>query len=128
MIAADADYDPIPIGSAKVPSVIATLEPHRYQLAHDGFLQYGLVSDRDGTINEVLVAPEKHFKVWMTDENSFRHVMQRHHIPERDHIEFLDEYPRTAVALPANSVVFNGGSDLIGHFEKELAAIAKRGV
>jgi hypothetical protein len=127
LIVGEADREPVPVGSADVLSVIATLEPHQYQLAHDGFLQYGLVSDRDGKINEVLVAPEKHFKVWMTDEKSFRQIMERNDIRGTDHVEFLDEYPRTAVALSPNTIAFHSHTDLISHLEKEIAAISKRG-
>ncbi|MEI9964908.1 MAG: hypothetical protein WDM92_09515 [Caulobacteraceae bacterium] len=46
LLAANAGCDPVPVGSGDASSILAALEPHRYQLAHDGFLQYGLVSDR----------------------------------------------------------------------------------
>lgn len=126
-IVGDADSELAPVASARVLSIIAALEPHSYQLAHDGFLQYGLMSDRDGTLSGVLVAPEKHFKVWMNDEECFRQVMQRHEIRETDHLEFLDEYPRIMVALPANAVVFHSLGDIVKYFEGEIAGVANGG-
>ena len=81
------DEEPVPIGSGPVPSLIAVLEPHKYQLAHDGLLQFGLVSDRDGTINEVFVAPTKHFKIWLNDEERFRSVMEQHDLRQVDRLE-----------------------------------------
>jgi hypothetical protein len=75
------------------------LEPHRYQLAHDGHVQFGLISDSGGRINEVFVVPTKHFQVWLDDEAHFRRVMQRHGLDEAERLSFLDEYPRTTLRL-----------------------------
>ena len=122
------DEESVPIGSGPVPSLIAVLEPHKYQLAHDGLLQFGLVSDRDGTINEVFVAPTKHFKIWLNDEERFRSVMEQHDLRQVDRLEFLDEYPRATVALPPERVAFHDISELLTHLENEIAAMPDDGV
>jgi hypothetical protein len=103
LLFADIDADPAPLGSASVSSIIATLEPHAYRLAHNGFLQFGLVGNADGKINEVFVAPTKHFKIWLNDETRFRSIMRQHGLREADALEFLDEYPHTTVGLQANT-------------------------
>lgn len=125
MVAAGPDDEPTPLGSANVNSLITILEPHRYQLAHDGFIQHGLVSHHGSQINEVLVLPEKHFNVWMNNEKRFRKVMEEYDIREVDELEFLDQYPRTAVALPKQSVVFQNSRDLMHHFRALIANIAE---
>ncbi|MEI9964909.1 MAG: hypothetical protein WDM92_09520 [Caulobacteraceae bacterium] len=70
-------------------------------------------------IDEVLVVPEKHLRVWMTGDSRFRQVMGLHHIEEAGHLEFLDQYPRVAVALPTSAVAFRRPDDLIGHLKEE---------
>lgn len=98
-IAGEVDQTPTPRGSAEVTLLIAKLAPYKYQLAHDGFLQFGLLDEQDGLINEVVVAPTKHIQVWLNDEKRFRLVMEHHRLREDNHLEFLDEYPHMTVPL-----------------------------
>ena len=121
------DEEPVPIGAARVSSVLAILEPHKYQLAHDGLLQFGLVSTGDSTINEVFVAPTKHVKIWLNDQERFRSVMEQHELRQVDRLEFLDEYPRATVALPIDKVAFHDVGELLTHLENEIAAMSDGG-
>jgi hypothetical protein len=99
LIAGESDATPVPRGSAEVTSLIAILERYKYALAHDGYLQFGLLDDDGGRINEVILAPTKHFQVWLNDEVRFRLVMEKNGLRENDHLQFLDEYPHTTVRL-----------------------------
>ena len=127
LIAGEGDNAPISLGSAPVSVLIAALEPHSHQLAHDGFLQYGLVSADPDAINEVLVTAEKYFKVWLNDEMRFRSIMQRHNLSEAEHLEFLDEYPRTAVRLSRDAVAFPKARDLMDNLKTVIAAVEAKG-
>ena len=101
LIAGEVDETPTSRGSAEVATLIAILEPHQYRLAHDGYLQFGLL-DEDGMINEVVVVPTKHFQVWLNDERRFRLVMQQHGLGEDQHLQLLDEYPHMTVRLDSS--------------------------
>lgn len=123
----NANAKPIPVvGSGRVPFLITTLEPHKYQLAQDGFLEFGLMSDSGRSINEVFVRSEKHFRVWLNDEKRFKEIMKQHELREADHMEFLDEYPRTCVQLPENMVAFPDLNHLLNHLASEITATSGR--
>jgi len=113
LIAGEVDETPISRGSTDVTLLIAALEPDQYQLAHDAYLQFGLLDDQDGKINEVVVAPTKHFQVWLNDEMRFRLVMEQHGLRQEDHLEFLDEYPHTTVRLSQGARLFDEPSELL---------------
>jgi hypothetical protein len=100
LIASDADTEPCHILEGEVAKILNALEIYRYQLAHDGFLQFGLLNDRVEEVTEVLVTPTKHFKVWLNDAERFRSIMDKREIPERTNMEFMDEYPRVTTPLP----------------------------
>jgi hypothetical protein len=119
LIAGEVGDEPSLVGSSDTSSILNMLERHQYQLSHDGFVQFGLISDQGGTISEVFVAPTKHFKVWLNDERNFRAIMDRHKILEQSRLEFIDEYPRTTVALPEGPDALRP-SDLLNYFENAL--------
>jgi hypothetical protein len=122
LIASHIDETPSAIGSADLTSLFAVLQPHQYQLAHDGTLHFGLVSDQDKTFDEVFVAPTKHLKVWLNDDEGFRSVMRQHDLREVNKLEFIDEYPRATVALPADRIAFSDINELIAHIANKIAA------
>jgi hypothetical protein len=120
-VAGEIDAELVSVGPADVRTVIKLLARYQYQLAHDGFLQYGLVSDQSGAISEIFVTPAKYLKVWMSDEPAFQVAMARHEIKEVDHLEFLDEFPRTTVTLSPNSVALPSPDALIKQLQNEIS-------
>jgi hypothetical protein len=125
LIMSEIDDEPMPLGSAGTPAILGLLEPHKSQLAHDGWIQFGLVSLTGDLISEVFVAPTKHFQVWLNDENRFRSIMRHYAIPEAESLEFIDEYPRTTMRLRDDRVAFHDHDQLIEHFEKQLGALVR---
>jgi hypothetical protein len=115
-----SDLEPIAIGYAHISSVVGALSHYQYQLAHDGFLQFGVISEMDGMVSEVLVGPAKNFKVWLNDEAQFRLVMEAHGIPEADKLEFLDEYPRVTIRLPDGKGVLCDLDELASRLKYEI--------
>jgi hypothetical protein len=112
LVASEVDVEPVSLGSGDTCSIIAVLERYKYQLSHDGFVQFGLICARDDAITEVFVAPTKHFKVWLNNEGNFRLIMDRYGLRKLSKLEFIDEYPRTTIALPEGLGVFRP-SDLL---------------
>jgi len=117
----------VSVGPADVFAVIKLLERHQYQLAHDGFLQYGLVCNQGGVTSEIFVTPVKYLKVWMNDEPAFRGTMMRHGIEEADHLEFLDEFPRTTITLSSDTVALPSADTLIKQLQNEISLTGLNG-
>jgi hypothetical protein len=122
LIGAPQDSEPFFLGAANLADILSLLEPHQYQLCHDGDVQFGIVYDDDIQIREVLVSPTKHFQVWLGDETAFRSVMKEHGLKEHERLEFLDEYPRTFRPLHRDRVAFASSSDLFHHLTTQLRA------
>jgi hypothetical protein len=107
------------LGRHEISAILDALAPHRYQLAHDGYLQFAMGSGSDGRLTEVFVAPEKHFKIWFNNEPAFRAVMAAHGLHEAESLEFLDQYARTTRPLPPEKVVRDLG-ELVAVLEHSL--------
>jgi hypothetical protein len=122
LIMGTIDDEPATLGSANTLELLELLEPHQYQLAHDGWLQFGLVTEDANWVTEVFVAPTKHFRVWLSDVECLRSVLRNHAVPEVESLEFIDEYPRTTTTLRSDKVSFRDQSDLIEHLERQLIA------
>lgn len=121
------DSELVPVGPVNVHASTQLLAQHQYQLAHDGFLQYSLVSDHDGKVTEIFVTPEKYLKVWMNDETTFRGVMARHEIGEASSLKFLDEFPRTTVALSPGAASVRPTESLIKYLQDEILVVGSNG-
>lgn len=124
LIISEIAHEPMPLGSAHTLELLALLEPHQYQLAHDGWLQFGLVGQDADLLTEVFVTPTKHFKVWLSDVKCLRSVLRDHAVPEVARLDFIDEYPRTTTRLSRDKVSFGVQSELIEHLEKQLRTLS----
>ena len=121
LLMGEIDDDPESVGMNKVPLILRCLEPHSYQLTHDGFLQFGLVCKEGSRISEVFVSPTKHFQVWLGDVNILRTIMQQHGVLEAEALQFIDEYPRTTTQLSAEKRSFETPKEMILHMKQVLA-------
>ena len=124
LLLGEIDDDPRPLGTADVSDILRVLGRFKYQLAHDGFLQFGAISDHD-SINEVFVAPTKHLKIWANDETRLRSVMEHHGVPEASRLEFLDQFPRATTKLAAREGVFGDFAEFAQVLEAELATAGR---
>lgn len=100
LLAFKDDDEPQALGEAAVSRILSCLELHADQLAHDGYAQFGIVTQDETTLSEVFVSSTKHFKVWFNDENAFRAVMNDLGLKQADKLQFIDEYPRVTRRLP----------------------------
>ena len=114
------DDDPIEICWGDKEKLISVLSKYNYQLSHDGFIQFGLGWAENGVLNEIFVAPAKHFKVWLNDTNEFRAAMTRYNLAEAKSLEFMDQYPRVTTALRDSPSIFREQPDLFRQIENEI--------
>jgi hypothetical protein len=120
LVMGEIDDEPRILGDARTTSLLGLLEPHAYQLTNDGWIQFGLVDEQENSLSEVFIAPTKHFQVWFTDVQVFRSIMKKHGLLEDDHLEFLDQYPRTTSRLPDDKVMFQYHTKLIEYFQRGI--------
>lgn len=94
------DDAPGQIVDAPVEAILAAFDTHMDQLVHDGYIQFGIITQTVAGVAEVFVAPSKHFKMWFNDEQAFAEQMTAHGLTRAERLEFLDEYPHVTTRLP----------------------------
>lgn len=124
LMMSEIDDDPAPLGSAGTLQILALLETHGYQLAHDGDIQFGLVREDTNVLTEVFVTPTKHFQVWFNDEKRLRGVLKVHDVPEMKTLEFIDQYPRTTTPLSRDQVSFTNPGEFVEYVGKQIKLLS----
>jgi hypothetical protein len=79
---------------------LAVLEPYVDYLQHDGFLEFGLIHQRQGRTEEVFVKSAKYLQVWTNHPNRVRAVLASSGVPQMPDLAFIDEYPLVRETLP----------------------------
>jgi hypothetical protein len=93
LLLSDADEELALIGTAPLSQILQPLGEIDYQLAHDGWIHFGLVSESEGRVSGVFVTPTKHLQVWAQDREIVASVLRGHGLVERDELAFLASYP-----------------------------------
>jgi hypothetical protein len=88
------DPDPVMGPSTDKASALATLRPHAESLQHDGSLEFGLIFQSRGLIEEIFVGPTKYLQIWTNDDQAAKAVLDSFGILKEENLAFLDEYPR----------------------------------
>lgn len=96
------DDEPQSIAEASVADILDALSAHADQLTHDGYVQFGIVTQTEGELNEVFVTPTKHFHVWFNAERPFASTMTKHELERAERLNSLDEYPRVTTRLASS--------------------------
>ncbi len=121
LLMSEIDDEPRILGIAPTDSLLDLLEPHESQLVNDGYIQFGLIDEEYDSLSEVFVVPTKHIQVWFKNLRQFRSIMMAYDLTEEDHLEFLDEYPRTTTRLPEDKVMFSQWTELIDYLSINLS-------
>jgi hypothetical protein len=75
-------------------ALLTALEPYGGALARDGLVQCGLIWQRGGTTEEVLVEPAKYMKIWTNQPHVLKQILTEHGLSQAERLAFLDEFPR----------------------------------
>jgi hypothetical protein len=84
----------------RTQAALAVFAPYAESLSHDGFLEFGMIYQRDGHTEEVLVTATKHFKIWTHRGSEAIGELKKHGLLRADSLQFIDEFPRTTERLP----------------------------
>lgn len=93
------DEEPVFGPYAKTDRSLAVFNDYTDQLAHDGFLQFGLILEADGRTEEILVCPAKYLKIWTSRPHVIRSVLHTQALEEAPDLRFIDEDPNVTEHL-----------------------------
>ncbi len=79
--------------------ILKELETYKAELTQDCNLEFGLVYQADGKLEEVFVSDSKFLKVWGNKEIAFRRLMHDFGLNEIPDLNFIDEFPKVVEPL-----------------------------
>jgi hypothetical protein len=75
------------------------LEPIAFELARDGFLEFGVIYQDETSFEEVYVKKAKYLQYWGMNEVRVRQILNDAGIYETAGLNFIDEYPLATEAI-----------------------------
>lgn len=87
----------------KTDKIIKIFNTYKFELTNDGFLEFGIATYDDKSLNEVFVTSFKYFKVWTSDREILVRTLKKFGINKIRNLEFIDDYPVISEALDCDS-------------------------
>lgn len=100
-------------------NIIYIFDEYSYELTNDGFLEFGIASYDDQSLNEVYVSSFKYMRIWTNKIELLLNALKEFNIGVIDHLNFIDEFPVVSEAL----ICEEGKS--IRHYTEVLEKIEK---
>jgi hypothetical protein len=94
--------------------LIELIKEFNFYLTNDCHIQFGFGTFSDADTLEIFITATKHFKVWTNKIDILERIMKEYGLPKADHLQFIDEFPRTTINLEY-SEKFYGYEDLVEH-------------
>ena len=79
--------------------ILEQLENYKIELIQDCNLEFGLIYQREGQLEEILVSNFKYLKVWGNNHLAFNILMKDFKLNEMINLNFIDEFPRVIEPL-----------------------------
>ena len=79
--------------------ILEQLENYKIELIQDCNLEFGLIYQREGQLEEILVSNFKYLKVWGNNQLAFNILMKDFKLNEMINLNFIDEFPRVIEPL-----------------------------
>jgi hypothetical protein len=98
---AHKDDDPTFGPYSQTGAALSSFLPYAESLQHDGFIEFGMIYQRGGRTEEILVTSTKHFKVWTNHGDAAQAALVELGLRKVDTLTFIDEYPRVTEAISA---------------------------
>lgn len=112
LLLSDADEELTPVVSAPLGRILPLLAEIQYQLAHDGWIQFGLVRETEGRVVGLLVTPTKHLQIWAQNREEVAGLLRSHGLAEDTELTFLASYPVIVDTPPDPPEELRGAEDL----------------
>jgi hypothetical protein len=112
------DAEPIFGPHTNKSAVLAVLRPHKDSLQHDGYIEFGLMSQTDQHTEEIFVKAAKHMQVWTNRSDIAESTFVAMGVPRVDRLRFIDEFPRVTERLADGAPSSETISAIISAFER----------
>lgn len=108
-------------GLADAVNLINIFNEFKYELTNDGFLEFGIASENNGSFNEVFVTSFKYMNIFTSDAETLTKTFKKLNIQQTENLQFIDEFPIESDALEADAKKgIRHYSDVIKSIEKEF--------
>lgn len=102
--------------------VIEILNRYKFELANDGYIQFGIAYYDESSLNQIFVTNFKYLQVWTSDSKELAETLNKYKILEYESLNFIDEFPVVSEALSAEKISeVRHYSDVIGEIERKFA-------
>jgi len=98
-------------------AALAVLRAHAESLQHDGFIEFGLMFQKDGKTEEVMVKGSKNLWIWTNNPSIATETLSSFGIPRVEKLQFIDEYPRVTERLVGDPSSEETISAIVGAFQ-----------
>lgn len=118
------DEKPTLSNFTKKQSIIDIFNKYKFELANDGFIQFGIADYDESSLNEIFITSFKYFQVWTTNYNELIETLNNFQLLEQENLNFIDEFPVVSDALsPDIKSGVRHYSEVIDEIEKKFAAL-----
>ena len=94
-------------------SIMDTLAEFKKELTEDCFLEFGLIFNTDTELTEIYIPNSKYIQVWGNDKESFVQILERNGIQQKEHMNFVDEFPKVRTVLSYLDPQAKGTTEII---------------
>ena len=101
-------------------ALINFLDRLEVELCQDGFLEYGVISHRENSLDEIFVKKTKYLQCWGMEVERFISVMEQYELDVYDNLNFIDEYPLQTESLERHIPDCIKTFDILKSFEDEF--------
>jgi hypothetical protein len=114
------DEEPILSNFNTTENLIHIYEEYSFELANDGFLQFGIANYNNESLNEIFVTNFKYMKIWTDKKDILIKTLNSFGIYFVENLQFIDGFPVVSEALSCEKV--NG----IRHYSDVLKTIEQK--
>ncbi len=118
------DEEPIMSNFTQKQRILDIFQTYKFELANDGYLQFGIAYYDESTLNEIYISSFKYFQIWTTKKKELVETLDKFRLSEQENLNFVDEFPVVSEALSADKISgVHHHSEVIREIEKEFAAL-----
>lgn len=93
------DEKPTLSNFTKKQSIIDIFNKYKFELANDGFIQFGIADYDESSLNEIFITSFKYFQVWTTNYKELIETLNNFQLLEQENLNFIDEIEKKFAAL-----------------------------
>jgi hypothetical protein len=101
--------------------IIGIFQRFEFELTNDGFLEFGIATYNERSLNEIFVTSFKYMNIWTDKKECLVETFKSHGIQQMENLQFIDEFPVVTEALAGSSIKgITHYSEVIESIEREF--------